>query len=276
MILYNELFTRAVDLKRLAQDPERMEKYGWRLKYEDAKTAYGWYLEEAQLLRPHDRLVFGACTMTGGIKPVRHDVKRPITWEILHKEGARMLLVSEYCLDWEFYDGNCPFLGPAAQTTWEKCTIRDDLNGAFFESAFTDEEKAMILTTDVHTEDEPAFGTRGGADTRDKIFLLSATEVLRYYGEDGDTRRSRTAMVGASVDKDSVELYGYMHEWWLRTPGESQDKVAYVNWQGYIIREGMSSDADEVGIRPAMWIDLSLFSPEPDQELEMPQTGYLS
>ena len=45
--------------------------------------------------------------------------------------------------------------------------------------AFSDEEKEKINITEVVNKDNPVFGTKGGKNTSDKIFLLSLAEVSR-------------------------------------------------------------------------------------------------
>ena len=99
-----------------------------------------------------------------------------------------------------------------APDTWEKSTLRAWLNEPFF-STFTEEEKALIEKTHNINSDNREYGTRGGNDTDDYIYLLSADEA-------------------DALDKTILKC-GYWHEmdnqwWWLRTPGANKDYTAYV------------------------------------------------
>ncbi len=85
-------------------------------------------------------------------------------------------------------------------TTWEDCTLRKYLNGTFYNS-FSEEEQLMIAETAVTNPDNSKYGTDGGNDTTDKIFLLSLEEAEEYMTEDERTASSW---------------------WWLRSPGNNQ------------------------------------------------------
>ena len=52
--------------------------------------------------------------------------------------------------------------------------------------------------------------------------------------------------------KAPLEINCSSHCWWTRTSGTTKDKVVCVGWEGGFFEE--ESTADEVGIRPAMWM----------------------
>ena len=226
---------------------------------EDAERYLRRYCRELEALRPYDEMVFGKFRLCGGIKPNPVTVEMPISWIVLAREGTRMLLTSKFCLDWECYDGYCVTYAPDAQTTWETSTIRRELNKDFFGQAFSEEEKKLILTTEVRTEDNPAYRTKGGNVTYDKVFLLSREEVIRYFGENSRNRceaRADLMMADESYpEKGTIILERQPHFWWLRSPGETPCKAACVDPGGWLDLEGLAVDADEIGIRPAIWID---------------------
>lgn len=76
--------------------------------------------------------------------------------------------------------------------------MRQWLNNEFFKTAFKTFEKELIVETKVSNPDNAGFGTKGGNDTRDKIFLLSLDEVNRYFASD-DERVRRTYAGGSWV-----------------------------------------------------------------------------
>ncbi|MBQ8037054.1 MAG: hypothetical protein IJ268_08685 [Proteobacteria bacterium] len=103
-------------------------------------------------------------------------------------------------------------------TSWEDCTIRSWLNGYdatqnvlgkdyssdnFISTAFTSEEQARIATVQVINDTKNQYGSTGGANTMDKVFLLSVDEVKTYLG----SPKGVCAKLNCTI------------EWWLRTPG---------------------------------------------------------
>ncbi len=48
-------------------------------------------------------------------------------------------------------------------------------------------------------------------------------------------------------------LYG---RWWLRSPGDSQDSAAFVDFGGPFVDRLV--DRDDVCVRPALWVDIEL------------------
>lgn len=270
MILSDSLIKRAF---HLAEQNE----------FAKSKEALDCYLKEVENLNCHDNLVFGTFRLCSGGKPNKLDIRMPLSWEILEKQGNRLLLISEFCLDWNCYNGNCPILGPSADTTWENSTIRQELNNEFFDNSFSENEKFIIVTTEIKTKPNPICGNNPGNDTQDKIFLLSIEEMLKYYSandriplpEDkinqlvekiisdrhqyfyiGNFGAKTELLMADDLVKDKINKDPY--SWWLRTPGVNQKKVSVVTHDGYIDFGGISSSADEVGIRPAMWIDFDL------------------
>jgi len=67
---------------------------------------------------------------------------------------------------------------------WSECSLRGWLNGEFY-SGFSAEEKSRILSTNVVNNVNPWYGTDGGQDTVDHVFLLSIEEVVEYFGDSG-------------------------------------------------------------------------------------------
>ena len=64
----------------------------------------------------------------------------PIEWIVLDRQEERALLLSKCALDAK------PFHEVEDRTvTWAECTLRAWLNGDFYNSAFSDEERARIV-----------------------------------------------------------------------------------------------------------------------------------
>ena len=117
-----------------------------------------------------------------------------------------------------------------AAITWETCTLRTYLNGEFYNS-FSAEDKAKIALTHNTNLDNPEYGTDGGNDTEDYIYLLSIAEANAL----SDTIRSNSS-----------------GSWWLRSPGDYSYYAAFVDGEdGDVDLNGHDGD-DEYGVRPAL------------------------
>jgi len=156
-----------------------------------------------------------------------------IEWLVLERRGNRALVISKYCLE------QMPFNDTLTPVTWEDCTIRKWLNNDFIKSAFSKEERAQILSTELSNPDD-IEKTESSGNTVDKIFLLSENEAAIYFESDSERKASATEYVSTN------------HCYWiLRTPG-SVSNVAHVDYDGTL---GYYENVDRNWwIRPAMWI----------------------
>lgn len=168
----------------------------------------------------------------------------PIEWIVLDKQGDKLLLLSKKVLDSRNY------YGVSYPVTWEESHLRFWLNSVFYESAFTEEEQQKILQTEVVNDDNLRFGTDGGNDTEDNIFLLSIKEVEEYLPL-GIYRWCK----GTTYARDNHiwEYWGHAR-WWLRSPGNYTNLAAYVDNHGGICGGGANVSVDDVGVRPALWV----------------------
>ncbi len=168
--------------------------------------------------------------------------EEPIEWIVLKKEGSRLLLLSRYALDCQQYAGE----------TWEQCKLRQWLNDTFLKSAFDDADQKRIINVKVQAHKNPSYETDPGKDTTDKLFLLSISEVTNQIGIEDILKCEPTAW----AKKQGVSYYGKTCIWWLRTPGLDSRGVACVNNGGGIYYSGVDVYNDDIGVRPAMWINL--------------------
>ncbi len=83
------------------------------------------------------------------------------------------------------------------------------------------------MTATVSNEDNFLFGTDGGSDTQDKVFLLSLAEVEDYFCDDDDRRALNTPFVQAQV-QGTNDNNGY-GTWWLRSPGIDSVSASYMS-----------------------------------------------
>lgn len=72
-----------------------------------------------------------------------------IEWIILAKEDNKILVTSKWALDQK------PYNETRTDVTWENCTLRQWLNGSFYDTAFTEDEKSHILSSTISDRENP-------------------------------------------------------------------------------------------------------------------------
>lgn len=179
--------------------------------------------------------------------------KEPIEWMVLDTEDEYVFLLSVYCLDTRIFNQN-PAHSPCY---WGKSKIRKWMNEDFLNAAFTPEEQEMIRTTSVKNTN-PHGMRGGGADTQDKLYFLSRSEVLHYLPENEDRIAYPTAhaiATGCEVNEDNGACY-----WWLRTPGERNVDIQGVRPSGKVAVYGKQDVWWKTNtVRPCMWVNMTVF-----------------
>ena len=211
----------------------------------------------------------------------------PIEWEVLSVEDGRMLVVSRYILDCQQYNST------RTDVTWETCSLREWLNGEFYNTAFTAEEQDRIVASTITNSDNPENGNDGGNDTVDNVFCLSVEEVLQYYDfnhwDDSLNSGNCQALItdvtpyaeSQGVTHNSIteeDYYGIPGEsymsglgsvgftedviglgcgpWWLRSSGIYGYTALIVSRNGYTAFSCIDQVEDtDMGVRPAMYIE---------------------
>lgn len=175
----------------------------------------------------------------------------PVEWYVLDKADGEATLLAVYLLDCQ------PYHNDWEDITWENCTLRSWLNNEFYNTVFSEEEQAAIVNTNVVNEDNPHWGTEGGNDTADKVWLLSYGEIEKYFHIDSmeeydnvyDNRvcAKPTAYASARGAQDvEYDYIGYAEGWWLRSPGYRSDHAEFVlHGSGGVSGNG-------IGVRPAL------------------------
>ncbi|MCL2611279.1 MAG: DUF6273 domain-containing protein [Defluviitaleaceae bacterium] len=147
--------------------------------------------------------------------------------------------------------------------TWENSDLRMYLNGTFM-NTFSEEERNTIISHNIYTPNNEWYGTRGGNNTVDYIFLLSIEEVVRYFGDSGQLKNptpTGTAIRQWLIDDEYNSERLALNEdslptsWWLRSSGFDYDFIATVMEDGSIRIDGTSAE-NVHGARPAMIIRL--------------------
>jgi len=187
-------------------------------------------------------------------------------WRVLDVQDGKALIITENIVEQRSYSVKL------TQLTWETCTLRDYLNGEFLQK-FTAEEQGRITETRVSNAVNLWYGTKGGNDTTDKVFLLSLEEVDKYFGDSGDYQEKRRKEYNNHNRKwvEADNGYGFSNAndgnriakyndgasfWWLRSPGHDSFTAAHVDVDGSVyVVDGFPVYIDG-GVRPALWLNL--------------------
>lgn len=185
-------------------------------------------------------------------------------WRVLDIQNNTALIITEEIIDQR------PYHDAYKDITWADCTLRKYLNGEFYEKFNTD-DKSRIITVINKNLDNQWYGTKGGEDTEDNIFLLSLEEVCKYFGDStsklnnpGKNQRYWFQRKDENNSKRLAKLHNkeWAWWWWLRSPGRVNVKAVYIFGtdgniviQGNNILKGNISDGKCTGgVRPALWI----------------------
>ena len=198
-----------------------------------------------------DTVTFGTYEQDDNISNGKEDIE----WLVLAKEENKIFVISDKALDCKLYDTSY------TSVTWETCSLRAWLNNDFFNTAFDAAEKKMIMNTKVSADKNPEYDTDPGNETTDKLFLLSISEVTEYFDDDESRKCVPTAYAkarGAYTSNRNKTVSGEETcWWWLRSPGDIQSTVAFINYYGAGYKVVIRADRyyEDAG-RPAMWITI--------------------
>lgn len=266
-------------------------KYSFKVKaYSKAsgKTVWGSYSKVKSITLKTTGIDIGSTDASGFSKAKTGDIivfgsyeqdndtkngKEAIEWIVLSNDGKELLVVSKYALDCQPYNTEC------TDITWEESTLRKWLNDDFYNAAFSASDKKLIKTTKVKNNDNPVYGTeygsKGGNDTKDNVFLLSIDDMVNtkygfssdYYEYDIARRCAATAYAKAQgvriCEFDDWKDYATADGeptcwWWLRSPGDTAFRACLVYFNGTVDDIGyyVYFDYYDYGVRPALYISL--------------------
>ena len=188
-------------------------------------------------------------------------------WKVLELKEDKMLIITDQIIEQRDYHNK------KEPVTWEQSEIRHYLNNRFLER-FSSSDQDKILTTQNKNPGNPWYGSTGGADTLDRVFLLSMEECVRLYFGDSSRlldhpkpnqrywfdRKDENNAMRKALFMDSIWW------WWTRTPGKNNKVAVYIHGDGNIGIQGNGiskttfntlhhiTNSNEGGVRPAIWI----------------------
>ncbi|MBE6587308.1 MAG: TIR domain-containing protein [Ruminococcaceae bacterium] len=165
--------------------------------------------------------------------------KEKIEWYVLDVKDDKALVISTYGIECKPYNTEC------INITWGSSTIREWLNGAFLDTAFSTIEKSMIPKMSV-----PASTPSQGDTTYDRVFLLDGNEVGEYLPSNMVKCKPTEYLLAYGSTYNSTYKYW---SWWLRTTYDNE--ASYIGFDGY--GGTYKVDTETYMIRPALWIDIN-------------------
>ena len=154
-----------------------------------------------------------------------------IEWLVLDVSGSQYTMSSLKGLE------VMPFNETTGTNIWENCTARAWLNDTFYQEAFTDDERRVIVP---------------GA-TGDNVWLLSADEAMQYFAS--NDQRACGATEYARQNNALISAATQTCRWWLRSPGEYPTMAMRVESNGQVNMTGNLVNYGGVCIRPVIVIN---------------------
>ena len=198
----------------------------------------------------------------------------PIAWIVLTADDDKCLLLSKYLLEPMAYNNSDNY---DEDITWQDSSLRNWLNNDFLSTAFNRTDQSLIISSQLSNSDNPKFESDGGADTTDKIFLLSQNDILLYLSDGEELKcpmtdtaqqklsdlylnsdlgdyESNLAMLKRLSEEGGGKLFWW---WWLRTPGQTNSWASVVDIDGSVDLWGGVINSYFGAVRPALWLDLN-------------------
>ena len=150
----------------------------------------------------------------------------PIRWRIISEENGEAFLLCDNIIERHRFDNG--------SNNYAESEIRSWLNSTFYETAFSEKAKALILTTEVDNSLESTGNSSNPnicENTNDKLFLLSfaeATNVLYGFSSNNKIGDSAKSILTSDYSRALGEMstmpsfYGN-GTWYLRSPSGSVD-----------------------------------------------------
>ncbi len=172
---------------------------------------------------------------------------QPIAWRVIAEEDGKKLLLAERGLislhESEFRKETAG---------WSDSSLRRILKNDFFPIAFDEEEQALIQTVTLENKGIKDSKIPDDKATKDKVFLLSADEVRKYFPEPNACRTMKRTEY-AEAQYTHQQKRGARVFWLLRTRGgkEQNQFGVDVSWGELCLFYQYTHTAT---LRPAIWV----------------------
>lgn len=183
--------------------------------------------------------------------------QEPIEWRVLQIENGEMLAIAEYALDSQ------PYNTKGGHARWNTASLRTWLSTEFYNTAFADAEKQLIITKELKNWEEKNT-------TGDPVTLITCDEAKQLFENHDDRMCTPTdycvaqgARLSTKFRKDKDGYYNV--NWWTRNHSwESNARGSYVANSGGVMTCGGNKDGTasnkKIAVRPAVYFDVQALS----------------
>lgn len=199
-----------------------LEKKGNLSEALKAFTSADDYRNSMEKAADMERLIIADSDIGETVKLGRYD------WLILDKADNKALLMKKKSLS------GIPYNDVSTEVEWQNSSLRKWLNTEFYSESFTNEEKKYIVLSDISNPADSSGTIENNKLTKDFIFILGVEEASRY------------------INIMPVADYNI----WLRTPGNSMNKAAFISADKSIMENGYEVGSDKLAVRPVLWLTL--------------------
>ena len=198
----------------------------------------------------------------------------PIKWRVLsiNDDASKALVLADQILDnqpFNYSSSTSSYKSNHKPNDWGYSTLRSFMSGldksqnvmkvdyaasgiSMVDMAFTDEEKSYIIPTN-NKSSKPKYV--------DSLFCLSYSDVQNdNYGFGADPTVKFENRIAAATDySKAMGLFncGVGGYWWSRSGGTQDTLARNVDYQGDVHRGGNKVSTNDMGIRPAMYVNLA-------------------
>ena len=190
-------------------------------------------------------------------------------WRVLEVKEGQALIMTEEIIEQRDYHSQLK------EVTWKDCELRHYLNETFYQT-FSEQDREKIIETVNSNSDNSWYQANGGEDTKDRIFLLSMDETVRYYFGNSsrllDFPAKNQRYWFQRKDENNINRRAtYLKAswwWWIRTPGKNNKVAVYIHGDGNIGIQGNGvskrntnvihpvTNDTRGGVRPALWLKI--------------------
>jgi tetratricopeptide (TPR) repeat protein len=150
-------------------------------------------------------------------------------WIILDRIDDQVFLMKKEALK------ERPYHTASGIVTWENSSLRQWLNSTFISKTFSQSEQRYLLSVLVKNNDNATYGTDGGNDTQDLIYIMDIQEAEQYKTYFPEFKSSS----------------------WLRSPGNNQSSAAFLSASGSVMDYGYDTTSEEFTVRPVLWFNIN-------------------
>lgn len=194
---------------------------------------------------PGETVVFGAYEQDndGSNGP------EPVEWLVLENTGDTLMLNSVYALDRMRYHNG------AEAVTWETCGLRAWLDGEFYKTCFSSEEKGLILLNHLENPASERYDISGGNPTDDYICILNTREQRAFFADEAGMAAYATpySVACGVLPRSSDEPYARYR---LRNSEMTGESTAFMQYDFLNYSGTAYAKVKEYAVSPFIRLDL--------------------